>query len=141
MRVGLTLSGDNLSEDGAIFATQLGLTNVVIHFNDDAAGPDAALYLRGETVGPTVKICRNVAIWDYKTIVGAVARLTPHRLRIPRWRTSRRPIGRHPARWPGPRRADRGPQTAGALAYVHFCDVRGMSSIISRPSSMTVMSI
>ena len=45
MRVGLTLSGDNLSEDGALFASQLGVTDVVIHFNDYAAGPDAGPYL------------------------------------------------------------------------------------------------
>ncbi len=46
MRVGLTLSGDNLSEDGAMFAAQLGVTDVVVHFNDYAAGPDAEPYLQ-----------------------------------------------------------------------------------------------
>ena len=59
MRVGLTLSGDNLSEDGALFASQLGVTDVVIHFNDYAAGPDAGPYLRGEAVGPILRDCRS----------------------------------------------------------------------------------
>ena len=64
MRVGLTLSGDNLSEDGASFAAQLGVTDVVVHLNDYAAGPDAEPYLRGEAVGPILKrLHRRRALW------------------------------------------------------------------------------
>src|SRR5918995_6024696 len=82
MRVGLTLSGDNLSPDGAIFAAQLGVTDVVVHFNDYAAGSDAEPYLRGEAVGPILKDCRGVAPWDYETMAGAAAMLARHGLRI-----------------------------------------------------------
>src|SRR5918997_943790 len=82
MRVGLTLTGDNLSEDGAMFAAQLGVTDVVVHFNDYSAGPGAEPYLRGEVVGPIPKDCRDVAPWDYERMAGAVAMLARHGLRI-----------------------------------------------------------
>src|SRR4028118_1509449 len=82
MRVGLTLTGDNLSEDGAMFAAQLGVADVVVHFNDYSAGPDAEPYLRGEAVGPILKDCRNVPLWDYDTMAGAAAMLARHGLRI-----------------------------------------------------------
>ena len=83
MRVGLTLSGDNLSEDGAMFAAQLGVTDVVVHFNDYAAGPDAEPYLRGEAVGPILKDCRTAAaLWDYEMMASAAAMLARHGLRI-----------------------------------------------------------
>src|SRR5215208_6473725 len=82
MRVGLTLSGDHLREDGAVFAAQLGVTDVVVHFNDYAAGPDAGPYLRGEAVGPILKDCRNVALWDYEMMAAAVSMLARHALKI-----------------------------------------------------------
>jgi mannonate dehydratase len=82
MRAGLTLSGDNLSEDGAVFAAELGVTDVVIHLNDYSAGPGAEPYLSGEAVGPILKDCRNVALWDYETMAGAAAMLARHGLRI-----------------------------------------------------------
>ena len=82
MRVGLTLSGDNLSEDGAVFAAQLGVTDVVVHFNDYSAGPGAEPYLSGKAVGPILKDCRNVVLWDYETMADAAAMLARHGLRI-----------------------------------------------------------
>ncbi|MET0744564.1 MAG: mannonate dehydratase, partial [Microvirga sp.] len=82
MRVGLTLSGDNLSERGARFAAQLGVSDVVIHLNDYAAGPDAGAYLRGEAVGPVLKDGRNVPPWDHETMAGVVAMLARHGLAV-----------------------------------------------------------
>lgn len=82
MRVGLTLSGDNLSEDGARFAAQLGVSDVVIHFNDYAPGPEGDAYLRGEAVGPVLKDCRNVALWDYGKMADAAALLARYGLKI-----------------------------------------------------------
>jgi mannonate dehydratase len=82
MRVGLTLSGDDLSESGARFAAQLGVSDVVIHLNDYAAGPDAGAYLRGEAVGPVLKDGRGVAPWDFETMAGAAAMLARHGLAI-----------------------------------------------------------
>ena len=82
MRVGLTLSGDNLSESGARFAAQLGVTDVVIHLNDYAAGPDAGAYLRGDAVGPVLKDGRDVAPWDFETMSGITAMLARHGLAV-----------------------------------------------------------
>ena len=82
MRVGLTLSGNNLSEEGAMFAAQLGVSDVVVHFNDYAAGPNAESYLCGGSVGPILKDCRNVAPWDYETMASAAAMLARHGLKI-----------------------------------------------------------
>lgn len=82
MRVGLTLSGDNLSEDGARFAAQLGVTDVVVHFNDYSAGPDGAPYLREGAVGPILRDCRGVAPWDHARMADAVAMLARHGLRV-----------------------------------------------------------
>jgi len=82
MRVGLTLSGENLSEDGAAFAAQLGVADVVVHFNDYAAGPDAEPYLRGEAIGPILKDCRNVPLWDYEMMTSAASMLARHGLQI-----------------------------------------------------------
>ena len=72
MRVGLTLSGDNLSEDGARFASQLGVTDVVIHFNDYSAGPDGKPFLREGAVGPILRDCQNVVPWDYQRMADTV---------------------------------------------------------------------
>ena len=44
MKVGLTLSGDLISEDGARFSAQIGATNVVVHLTDCARGADMAPY-------------------------------------------------------------------------------------------------
>ena len=82
MRVGLTLSGDNLSEDGARFASQLGVTDVVIHFNDYSAGPDGKPYLREGAVGPILRDCQNVVPWDYQRMADTVAMLARHGLRV-----------------------------------------------------------
>lgn len=82
MRVGLTLSGDNLSEDGARFAAQLGVSDVVVHFNDYSAGPDGAPYLREGAVGPILRDCRGVTPWDHARMADAVAMLARHGLRV-----------------------------------------------------------
>ena len=82
MRVGLTLSGDNLSEDGARFASQLGVTDVVIHFNDYSAGPDGKPYLREGAVGPILRDCQNVVPWDYQRMADTVAMLARYGLRV-----------------------------------------------------------
>lgn len=82
MRVGLTLSGPNLSEDGARFAAQLGVSDVVIHFNDYSAGSDAEPYLHGGQVGPILRDCRGTPSWDYDFMSRAVGMLARHGLRV-----------------------------------------------------------
>lgn len=82
MRVGLTLSGKNLSEDGARFAAELGVRDVVVHFNDYAGGADAGPYLHGGAVGPILGDCRNEPVWDHERLAGAVAMLARHGCRV-----------------------------------------------------------
>lgn len=82
MRVGLTLAGENLCEDGARFASQLGVSDVVIHFIDYAAGADAHAYLAGRDVGPVLGDGRSERWWDFERMSAAVRMLARHGLRI-----------------------------------------------------------
>lgn len=83
MRVGLTLSGDNLTSDGAKFAAQLGVTDVVIHLNTYGKGtPDeVAAYERGE-VGPPNGAVIDEPLWDYDKMSGIVAMLAGQGLKV-----------------------------------------------------------
>lgn len=47
MRVGLTLSGDLLNDDGARLAAQLGVTDVVLHLTSYSRNADLTPYLLG----------------------------------------------------------------------------------------------
>lgn len=82
MRVGLTLSGALLSEQGARFARQLGVEDVVVHLVDYARGADAAAWLAGEAVGPVLGDCAGTPPWDHERLAGLVAMLARHGLRI-----------------------------------------------------------
>ncbi|WP_454856846.1 mannonate dehydratase [Rhizobium binxianense] len=79
MRVGLTLSGDRLSEEGARFASQLGVADVVIHLTDYARSAAGDPYR--ESAGPINGECIDTPIWDYETMAGIVAMLARHGLR------------------------------------------------------------
>ena len=52
MRVGLTLAGAHLNEDGAQFAAQLGVTDIVARLTNYQGGGDQAAYLAGKAAGP-----------------------------------------------------------------------------------------
>lgn len=82
MRVALTLSGGNLNEDGARFAAELGVSDVVIHFNDYGGGEGAADYLGGRAIGPVLGDCRHEPIWDLERLGSAAAMLARHGLKI-----------------------------------------------------------
>jgi mannonate dehydratase len=82
VRVGLTLSGDLLSEDGARFARQLGVEDVVVHLTDYGRGADARAYLAGEAVGPAGGDCRGTPLWSRETMSDIVAMLARHGLRV-----------------------------------------------------------
>jgi mannonate dehydratase len=77
--VGLTLSGDRLSEEGARFACQLGVTDVVIHLTDYARNAGGDPYREG--VGPINGECIGTPLWDYETMAGVVAMLARHGLK------------------------------------------------------------
>jgi mannonate dehydratase len=82
VRVGLTLSGDLLSEDGARFARQLGVEDVVVHLTDYGRGADARAYLAGEAVGPVGGDCSDTPLWSHETMADMVAMLARHGLRV-----------------------------------------------------------
>ena len=81
MRVGLTLSGDLLNDDGAKFAAQLGVTDVVVHLTNYSRNADQAPYLNGG-VGPVGGDCRGDRLWTYEDFSRVVAMLRSHGLRL-----------------------------------------------------------
>jgi mannonate dehydratase len=82
MRVGLTLSGRLLNEDGARFASQLGVEDVVVHLTDYARNADNAAYLSGNGVGPVSGDCIGVPLWSFDEMSGLVGMLKRHGLRV-----------------------------------------------------------
>ena len=82
MKVGLTLSGDLISEDGARFAAQIGATDVVVHLTDYARGADVSPYLTGGRVGPIGGDCTGVPLWSYERMADLVGMLRRHGLRL-----------------------------------------------------------
>ena len=81
VRVGLTLHGSLLSEDGARFARQLGVEDVVIHLTDYARNANPACYLAGG-VGPINGECIDAPAWSYEHMAGVVAMLARHGLKV-----------------------------------------------------------
>ena len=101
MRVGLTLSGRLLSKDGASFASQLGVKDVVVHLVDYQRNADNGAYLSGSSVGPVNGDCIGVPMWSYDDLSAMVAMLAPL---WPERRSARELLAgllvRHPAGWP-----------------------------------------
>ena len=64
MRVGLTLSGDLLHDDGARFAAQLGVSDIVVHLSNYSRNADQTPYLAGG-VGPIGGDCRGDRFWTF----------------------------------------------------------------------------
>ena len=81
MRVGLTLHGSLLSDEGARFARQLGVEDVVIHLTDYGRNADPAAYLAGGT-GPINGDCIDAPLWSYEHMADIVAMLARHGLKM-----------------------------------------------------------
>lgn len=81
MRVGVSLYGPLLSEDGARFASQLGVKDVVVHLTEYARNADASGYLAGG-VGPINGECIDAPMWSYDRLAGIVDMLSRHDLQI-----------------------------------------------------------
>lgn len=81
MRVGLTLFGEKLSEKGAVFARQLGVTDIVVHLTDYARNADNSSYLAGG-VGPILGECIEAPLWSREYMEGVVDMLARHDLRV-----------------------------------------------------------
>ncbi|MDQ6433843.1 mannonate dehydratase [Mesorhizobium sp. LHD-90] len=81
MRVGLSLHGSSLSEQGARFAAQLGVRDVVVHLTNYTRNGDGSGYLAGG-VGPINGECIDAPLWSYDYMAGMVAMLARHGLSI-----------------------------------------------------------
>lgn len=81
MRVGLSLHGALLSEQGARFASQLGVRDVVVHLTNYSRNADNAAYLAGG-VGPINGDCIDAPLWSYEHMRDLVAMLDRHGLRV-----------------------------------------------------------
>jgi mannonate dehydratase len=81
LRVGLSLHGASLSEQGARFAAQLGVRDVVVHLTNYTRNSDPSSYLAGG-VGPINGDCIDVPLWSYDYMAGIVAMLARHGLSV-----------------------------------------------------------
>lgn len=80
MRVGLSLFGKTLNEDGARYAAQLGVHDVVLHFTDYGRNGDNSRYLAGG-VGPINGDCIDAPLWTYDHMRGCVDMLARHHIK------------------------------------------------------------
>ncbi len=81
MKLGLTLSGDNLSRDGARFAAQLGVTHAVVHMTRYANRAEPSAYLAGG-IGPALGDCSDERLWTYEDMAAITAMLRDSGLEI-----------------------------------------------------------
>lgn len=81
LRVGLSLHGASLSEQGARFAAQLGVRDVVVHLTNYTRNADGSSYLAGG-VGPINGECIDAPLWSYDHMAGMVAMLARHGLNV-----------------------------------------------------------
>lgn len=81
MRVGLTLAGDHLNDDGAKFAAEIGVTDIVVHLTNYSRNADQTPYLNGG-VGPIGGDCRGDRLWSYDDFSRVIAMLGQHGLRL-----------------------------------------------------------
>jgi len=81
MKVGLTLFGNLLNRDGARFAAQLGVSQVVVHLTRYAKGADPSRYLAGE-VGPILGDCSGEPLWSFEDMAGVVSMLGEFGLQV-----------------------------------------------------------
>ena len=81
MRVGVSLHGKLLSEGGARFASQLGVSDVVVHLIDYRRRAPPEAFPNGGP-GPLNGDCIGVPLWDYLRMAEVLAMLGQHGLRI-----------------------------------------------------------
>jgi mannonate dehydratase len=81
MKVGLTLFGELLSDDGARFAAQVGASHVVAHLTNYGRNADPSSYLQGG-VGPVLGNCSGERLWTYEEMADLVGMLRSHGLEL-----------------------------------------------------------
>ena len=82
MRVALTLAGERLNDDGARFAAQIGVTDVVAHLTNYGGGSDQSAYLAGAAAGPMYGDARNNRLWSEDDFRRLLAMLGRHGLNL-----------------------------------------------------------
>lgn len=80
MRVGMSLFGKTLNEDGARYASQLGVHDVVLHLTDYGRRGDNSSYMSGG-VGPINGDCIDAPMWSYEHMRSLVDMLERHDIR------------------------------------------------------------
>lgn len=81
MRVGLTLAGDRVSAEGARFAAQLGVSDVIVHLTNYGGG-DERDWLAGRVPGPPAGDARDNRLWTYDDFTGLTSMLAGFGLRV-----------------------------------------------------------
>ena len=76
------MSGERLGEDGAIFARQLGVTDVVIHLNTYGKGDGTAAFNNGHAIGPFNGDVIDEPLWDFEQMSAVVGMLKQHGLAV-----------------------------------------------------------
>ncbi len=82
MRVGLTLAGDQLNDDGATFAAQLGMSDIIVHMTNYAQGGDQSAYMAGKAAGPMYGDARANRLWTEDDFRRVIRMLASHGLRL-----------------------------------------------------------
>lgn len=82
IRVGMTLSGERLNRDNAMFAQQLGIEDVVVHLGRYRPAEDPQPYLTGGQLGPILGDCTDETLWTYDYMKSVVSMLGNYGLRV-----------------------------------------------------------
>ncbi|MCO5731543.1 mannonate dehydratase [Rhizobium sp. SSA_523] len=82
IRVGMTLSGERLNRDNAMFAQQLGIEDVVIHLGRYRPAEDPQPYLTGGQPGPILGDCTDETLWTYDYMKSVVDMLGDYGLHV-----------------------------------------------------------
>ena len=127
LRVAMTLSGQRLSPEGAAFAAQLGVRDVVVSLNAPAPASSSRIsaYAEGQDVGPPSGDGQAEQPWDRSRLDAIVGMTAAHGLRIAAIENFA------PAHWSdvlldGPRRAT---QMAGLKRFVRDVGAVGIPVI------------
>ncbi len=82
IRVGMTLSGERLNRDNAMFAQQLGIEDVVVHLGRYRTVEDPQPYLTGGQPGPILGDCTDETLWTYDYMKSVVDMLGEYGLNV-----------------------------------------------------------
>ena len=82
IRIGMTLSGERLNCDNAMFAQQLGIEDVVVHLGRYRPAEDPQPYLTSGQPGPILGDCTDETLWTYDYMKSVVDMLGDYGLHV-----------------------------------------------------------